>query len=250
MVMKAPNFKLDRVYVNNKQESDYLFNLVKSREYNIAEIIAKASIPEMELIHYTGNTSGARFLVCKPRFDTHPSGHKALIDIYGIDRDRDVVFFSTLVNSEADGLGWILNMKDSVFDNEDEEFVRQLCNETMLYYAGIQFLSSERPEVMATTSQEISYEKTIKKKGKYKNERRTKMIKVIRLNPTEMAKRHNVITCECWGVAGHWRTYKSGKKVFIAAYRKGKKRDDPNAYVPKGYSIGSIAQTDENKKDN
>ena len=73
------------------------------------------------------------------------------------------------------------------------------------------------------------------------------MIRNIRLDSKELAKRHNVITCECWGVAGHWRTYKSGKKVFIAAYRKGKKRDDPNAYVPKGYSIRSINERKEMK---
>ena len=32
------------------------------------------------------------------------------------------------------------------------------------------------------------------------------------------------ITCPCWGVRGHHRHYKSGKVIFVNAYRKGKNR--------------------------
>lgn len=244
--MKAPNVKLDRVYIDNKADSEKLFELVKSRPYEIEKVIGKAAIPEFMLIHY----SGARFMVLKPKMPIHPSGYPAIVDLYGIDEDGDVVFFSTLVKSEDQGLGWCLNNAIPFGDDEDEEFVRQLCNETMMYFAGIQYLSLERPEVVVTSLTEVSYNKTVKKKGKYKTERRTKMIRNIRLNSKELAKRHNTITCECWGVAGHWRTYKSGKQVFIHAYRKGKKRDDPNALVPKAYSISSINERKEKNNDN
>lgn len=43
------------------------------------------------------------------------------------------------------------------------------------------------------------------------------------------------MTCPCWGVIGHWRTYRSGKQVWIAPYRKGRKRNDASAYEPKDY---------------
>jgi hypothetical protein len=33
------------------------------------------------------------------------------------------------------------------------------------------------------------------------------------------------ISCDCWGVRGHYRHYKSGKVVFIKEYKKGKNRD-------------------------
>ena len=36
---------------------------------------------------------------------------------------------------------------------------------------------------------------------------------------------HHEMTCPCWEVRGHYRHYKSGKIVFIPAYRKGKDRD-------------------------
>lgn len=36
---------------------------------------------------------------------------------------------------------------------------------------------------------------------------------------------HHSIQCPCWSVRGHYRTYKSGKTVFVKPYRKGKKRE-------------------------
>lgn len=32
------------------------------------------------------------------------------------------------------------------------------------------------------------------------------------------------ITCPCWSVRGHYRTYKNGKKVFVKSFEKGKER--------------------------
>ena len=43
------------------------------------------------------------------------------------------------------------------------------------------------------------------------------------------------IRCLCWGVRGHERHYKNGRVVFIKPYRKGKERDNPDAYVAKTY---------------
>lgn len=46
------------------------------------------------------------------------------------------------------------------------------------------------------------------------------------------------IHCECWGVRGHYRHYKSGKVVFIESYQKGSKRNEIKAkdktYILKG----------------
>ncbi|MBU5480913.1 hypothetical protein [Blautia sp. MSJ-19] len=36
---------------------------------------------------------------------------------------------------------------------------------------------------------------------------------------------HHSIQCPCWSVRGHYRTYKSGKTVFVKPHRKGKKRE-------------------------
>ena len=45
------------------------------------------------------------------------------------------------------------------------------------------------------------------------------------------------VTCPCWEVRGHYRHYKSGKVVFVPAYRKGKQKDKvvpiPHEYYAK-----------------
>ena len=43
------------------------------------------------------------------------------------------------------------------------------------------------------------------------------------------------IKCLCWGVRGHVRHYKNGNEVFIKPYKKGKERNNENAYVAKTY---------------
>jgi len=110
------------------------------------------------------------------------------------------------------------------------------------FYAGVQLLSLHRPEVFSISEKAIDVPRTIKTHGKFKEIRETKMVRVIRLNKDELAKRHNTITCPCWGVAGHYRHYKNGKTVFIKSYRKGKHRDDPEAYSPKTYLPGGLSE--------
>ena len=90
-------------------------------------------------------------------------------------------------------------------------------------------------------TEELERDVTIKHKGRYKQVRKTKMIKMIRISDEVPARQnpqdHHKITCPCWGVAGHMRTYKTGKQVWIKPYRKGKQRHDPAAYVPKEYQL-------------
>jgi hypothetical protein len=38
-------------------------------------------------------------------------------------------------------------------------------------------------------------------------------------------QKHHKMKCLCWEVRGHYRHYKSGKVVFIPAFKKGKQRD-------------------------
>ena len=40
--------------------------------------------------------------------------------------------------------------------------------------------------------------------------------------------------CDAWGVRGHWREYKSGKRVYIAPYAKGARRAD---YAGREYEL-------------
>lgn len=48
--------------------------------------------------------------------------------------------------------------------------------------------------------------------------------------PTAERTRH----CDAWGVRGHWREYKSGRRVYIAPYAKGARRAD---YAGREYEL-------------
>ncbi len=45
------------------------------------------------------------------------------------------------------------------------------------------------------------------------------------------------ITCPYWTVRGHYRTLKSGKKIWIEPYAKGSDRHDPERNIAKAYTI-------------
>ena len=124
----------------------------------------------------------------------------------------------------------------------DVEYFNEFARAIKALYMAVQRISVQRPEVLVHTgTEELERDVTIKHKGRYKQVRKTKMIKMIRISdevPTRQnSQGHHKITCPCWGVAGHMRTYKTGKQVWIKPYRKGKQRHNPAAYVPKEYQL-------------
>ena len=128
---------------------------------------------------------------------------------------------------------------DYMLDHQEElqEFMRTVKS----VYLAVQMLSLERPEVFVARSAKIQQQETVRKKGRYKKVSKTKLIRVIRVSDEVLSAveshNHRTITCPCWGVAGHWRTYKSGRRVWINPYRKGKQRANPAAYKPKVYQL-------------
>ena len=122
-------------------------------------------------------------------------------------------------------------MKDS------QGFIETL-RDIKLAYLAIQRALLNRPTVF----QEPTGKKAVPVAGtgnvKKKGRNRVRMVKTICVNPEELKKYaapHRHMTCPCWGVNGHWRNYASGKRVWIAPYRKGKMRDKPESYCPKDY---------------
>jgi len=55
----------------------------------------------------------------------------------------------------------------------------------------------------------------------------------------KLSKSHikHIFKCLCWGVRGHVRHYKSGKVVFIQPFKKGKERNNMEAFSGKEYRL-------------
>ena len=106
-----------------------------------------------------------------------------------------------------------------------------------LIYIAVQSAMYNKPTVFTkTASRRVSTHSS--KEGKRRN--KVKVVKTISLNSEELKSytaSHRHIECPCWGVIGHWRTYKSGKKVWIEPYKKGRERKNPSAYKPKDYAM-------------
>lgn len=104
----------------------------------------------------------------------------------------------------------------------------------------INMVLKSKPERIVYETKRSTPSYNLHKSKKSKQKRKTLVQKVIKLD-TEFVpdtnetvhSTHN-ITCPCWGVMGHWRTYKSGKRVWIKPHVRGKFRD---AYETKEYQM-------------
>ena len=119
----------------------------------------------------------------------------------------------------------------------DRAYFQEFLRSVKCIYLGVQMLSLERPEVLTAETVREEYSGTVKKKGRYTSVRKARFVKVIRVTGIAAPRGGHNITCPCWGVAGHWRNYKSGKRVWIGPYRKGRERRNPAAYKPKEYEL-------------
>ena len=101
-----------------------------------------------------------------------------------------------------------------------------------------------RPTIFHT---QLSRRSAPRKAGSKKSNR-VKVVKIITLIPDSLAPKQpetagHTITCPCWGVMGHWRTYKkTGKRVWIQAYMKGKQRDKGTTTRPHQYQLVTEGQ--------
>ena len=127
---------------------------------------------------------------------------------------------------------------NNLIDDDLDEFT-EVQRTVKLLYIGIQKAMYEKPVVFTETSRRSTIQSK-RSTGKHRSHRKVKIVKTICINRKEFddyTGPHKHMTCPCWGVIGHWRTYKTGKKVWIEPYRKGKERKTPSAYSPKEYAL-------------
>lgn len=95
-----------------------------------------------------------------------------------------------------------------------------------LILSTLEYINSPRHEVVITEKREVKKSKNGKKKGKKgkKTYIYKKVYKILDVKPNEEKRKYTRIV-ESWRVRGHWRQYKSGKKVWIEEHTKGKKEE-------------------------
>lgn len=111
------------------------------------------------------------------------------------------------------------------------------------FYIGLQKTLYERPTLFRERTEKIVLPTPRQhKKRKKQKARKVKAYRVISIDPEQRIQHEEistkrVITCPNYGVIGHWRQYKSGKRIWIRPYRKGKNRHNNSLYSAKEYQI-------------
>lgn len=106
---------------------------------------------------------------------------------------------------------------------------------------GIQYELIHRPKFIKVKHKQLSNEELKKAAGgTAKHPQVVKVQRIITImddgnEPISISNGHRTITVPVWGVSGHWRSYKSGKRIWISPYLKGKQRDDTEIYSQKEY---------------
>ena len=127
----------------------------------------------------------------------------------------------------------------------DDGYFQEYSRYMKFAYMLIQKALYDRPTVFREVSSR-RMSKPAHSGGVHKKKKRViKTVRVLHISSEDFAgyvKTQRVIACPCWGVIGHWRTYKSGKKVWVGPYRKGRERNNPAAYSPKEYQLMKEAE--------
>jgi hypothetical protein len=126
----------------------------------------------------------------------------------------------------------------------DYESITSICDYLALVWNGIQHRIANRPEVVKTKARRIRCDSKVMKKKESPHEHIVKVERLITLAideteapVVEIPPRIHEITARLWGVAGHYRTCTSEKRIWIKPHLKGKDRLTGGEYCAKNYKF-------------
>ena len=254
--------RLDSI-TTSTDELDRLVDVLREMKDASSDLVLHAGLPEFELVVTepipSMNMTVIRYkktaLVGKTFTQVGSDGsklvYKPAIDMYvSFQQSKRVDVISTIYVVEATGAKAFTGTSNAIqwrnsdspwyerISNTSDQAAQELFRDIRLIYIAIQRAFKYKPEVfhVAGIKKSEPVAPGTHKKKSYKT--RVRFVKMICINQ-EVTKRYaqpvKHMSCPCWGVIGHMRTYKSGKQVWIAPYRKGKERNNPGAYRPKEY---------------
>ena len=221
-----------------KKIVDSVYPQLQAKRLLLSELFNKDKVPlpvmsvknADEIMNYTyqkeTNTLFVECISCgRKMFKVKHEIHDIDDDEVVVECDTDIIFKSDLVNN-------------SVFINKNDEDNTYL-QDTMWRFFYINFFIRELPSCykkrIEKTTDLLVNGKGINKKYKHKVILKTHYD----INLKKMTTKHikHIFSCLCWGVRGHYRHLKNGKVIFISSYRKGKERNNLQAFKEKEYKL-------------
>lgn len=232
----------------------------------------KMTYSEYENIHETSHLMlkesksnfGRIFLtkeVALPRFELNVDDKMVLR--YSYDKEDNSLFVNIITHSnrhiaftavkpwlDETDLGVTFFVKYDFKKDEDQMWWQAKCQEAnespfavaadlASQFWSINFYLLNVPSVIKEVKEKKEEVYVEKKKGNKRYKTRVVLCKTIYIHakkPSKTSVKH-MIKCLCWGVRGHFRYMKNGKAVWVRPYRKGKDRNNENAYVGKEYAL-------------
>ena len=158
-------------------------------------------------------------------------------------RERELWILTGEVQICPDGLAVVANARATFAARVGDDEIRQKISDGVFAWMEFNFLLLHKPVAIRSWRQPATAEQKKLARTDHHGGAKKIYVRMFRLpdrpetweelrpaRPQAERTRH----CDAWGVRGHWREYKSGRRVYIAPYAKGARRAD---YAGREYEL-------------
>lgn len=114
-------------------------------------------------------------------------------------------------------------LRSTIGDTEAEKSLIRFANLLMRYILVVQY--EYKAEIRSIPKTESTGEKKTRSPRSSSNTDKVLTLRQLVKYKSPYKGNKHIITCESWGVRGHYRKLKSGKVIFIQSFKKGKNRN-------------------------
>lgn len=212
-----------------------------------AEVMAHPAVRDL-VIDVAGEMGILRYQIRLKQAASAPSDKAIIpqalaIDLHFIRRGKTVWCQSGECQACSDGLSVEARAPAPFAAKVGDDVVRQKTCEGAFAWLEFNFLLLHKPAAIRSWRQPATAEQKKLARADHRSGAKKIYVRMFRLperpeaweelrpaRPQAERTRH----CDAWGVRGHWREYKSGRRVYIAPYAKGARRAD---YAGREYEL-------------
>lgn len=211
------------------------------------EVMAHPAVRDM-VIDAAGEVGVLRYRIRLKSAASEPSAEAVsplalAVDLHLIRRGREVWLLAGEAQVCPDGLAVVANTQAAFAARVGDDAIRQKISDGVFAWMEFNFLLLHKPAAIRSWRQPATAEQKKLVRADNRSGAKKIYVRMFRLpdrdeaweelrpaRPQAERTRH----CDAWGVRGHWREYKSGRRVYIAPYAKGARRAD---YAGREYEL-------------
>jgi hypothetical protein len=211
------------------------------------EIMSHPAVRDL-VIDFAGAAGVMRYRIRLKSAASEPSAEAVsplalAVDLHLIRRGREVWLLAGEAQVHPNGLSATGAAPSSLAARVgDEEIGQKICDGAYAWME-FNFLLLHKPAAIRSWRQPATAEQKKMVRADNRSGAKKIYVRMFRLPDREEAweelrparpQAERTRHCDAWGVRGHWREYKSGRRVYIAPYAKGARRAD---YAGREYEL-------------